>query len=224
TYDSQLIGLRATGGSTAAHFDAIDAAKKKISDTKEKRKIWKASYGVPVGLGAEAAVPVKSGADEMRARLARDALAGRVPGAGGSGSGAAGPMMDVMEGLPQVGAFDETYGGASTGEDFSAFLQGAAEGQDFEGNLTVDAAAGKLSLATHKSCIPGMQIPLMPHQIIGVAWMREQEDSKAYGGILADEMGLGKTVQTIACMAHNESTDPAEKTTRAWSLRIDHFE
>lgn len=26
-------------------------------------------------------------------------------------------------------------------------------------------------------------------------------------------MGLGKTVQTIACMAHNESTDPAEKTT-----------
>ena len=54
-----------------------------------------------------------------------------------------------------------------------------------KGNDTVDSAALKLSLATQKSLIPGMCIPLMPHQIIGVAWMREQEDSKAYGGILA---------------------------------------
>lgn len=53
----------------------------------------------------------------------------------------------------------------------------------------------------------------MPHQLIGVAWMKAQEESKHYGGILADEMGLGKTVESIALMCANESQDPDEKST-----------
>ncbi|KAM0748722.1 hypothetical protein T439DRAFT_71167 [Meredithblackwellia eburnea MCA 4105] len=61
--------------------------------------------------------------------------------------------------------------------------------------------------------VEGMVVKLMPHQIIGVAWMQEKEESRQYGGILGDEMGLGKTVQAIACMANNESQDPDEKTT-----------
>ncbi|KAJ7481191.1 SNF2 family DNA-dependent ATPase [Mycena galericulata] len=43
--------------------------------------------------------------------------------------------------------------------------------------------------------VPGFrdEIRLMPHQILGRAWMRDRED----GGILADDMGLGKTIQTL---------------------------
>ncbi|KZO98477.1 hypothetical protein CALVIDRAFT_24180 [Calocera viscosa TUFC12733] len=61
-----------------------------------------------------------------------------------------------------------------------------------------------------------MQISLLPHQIIGVAWMYEQETSKRighYGGILADEMGLGKTVQMIATMMVNRPVEGKEKGT-----------
>ena len=43
--------------------------------------------------------------------------------------------------------------------------------------------------------LEGMQVPLMAHQAIGVAWMVDRERSKMKGGCLADEMGLGKTVQ-----------------------------
>lgn len=42
-------------------------------------------------------------------------------------------------------------------------------------------------------------ITLLPHQVLGRAWMREREDLslKRHGGILADDMGLGKTIQTL---------------------------
>lgn len=44
-----------------------------------------------------------------------------------------------------------------------------------------------------------VDIKLLPHQIIGRAWMRDREDTtkKKMGGILADDMGLGKTIQTL---------------------------
>ncbi|KAJ6531254.1 SNF2 family N-terminal domain-containing protein [Mycena capillaripes] len=49
--------------------------------------------------------------------------------------------------------------------------------------------------------VPGFRegIVLMPHQILGRAWMRDREDvaKKRAGGILADDMGLGKTIQTL---------------------------
>ncbi|KAL8286684.1 hypothetical protein RQP46_004212 [Phenoliferia psychrophenolica] len=202
-----LVGLQATGGGDAAYYDSIDAAKAQISQVEKRIRDYKNLYGVPAGV-VPGGQPAVSGADAMRAR----AKAAHKH----AGAGAAGPMIDALDDLPQKDQHDfedEFTGATAGGEDFSAFLAGAAEGQDFEGNFTVDAAAEKLSLAHHKALIPGMCIPLMPHQIIGVAWMREQEDSKWYGGILADEMGLGKTVQTIACMAHNQSEDPTEKTT-----------
>ncbi|KAF9523816.1 SNF2 family N-terminal domain-containing protein [Crepidotus variabilis] len=42
-------------------------------------------------------------------------------------------------------------------------------------------------------------IKLLPHQILGRAWMKDREDvsKKRSGGILADDMGLGKTIQTL---------------------------
>ncbi|KAI9435461.1 SNF2 family N-terminal domain-containing protein [Lactarius indigo] len=61
-----------------------------------------------------------------------------------------------------------------------------------------------LGLKDAKDLLPGMEVRLIPHQIIGVSWMLMQEKETAYkGGILADDMGLGKTVQMIATMATN---------------------
>ncbi|KAI9457065.1 SNF2 family N-terminal domain-containing protein [Russula earlei] len=61
-----------------------------------------------------------------------------------------------------------------------------------------------LGLKDAKDILPGMEVRLIPHQIIGVSWMLMQEKETKYrGGIMADEMGLGKTVQMIATMAMN---------------------
>ena len=39
--------------------------------------------------------------------------------------------------------------------------------------------------------LPGMEVQLLPHQIIGVSWLvRQERESGLRGGILADEMGL----------------------------------
>src|SRR5947209_1245044 len=43
-----------------------------------------------------------------------------------------------------------------------------------------------------------LTVNLYPHQVIGVAWMLEQETSKPYAGLLIDSMGLGKSLQAIA--------------------------
>lgn len=69
--------------------------------------------------------------------------------------------------------------------------------------------------------MPHMSVALMPHQVIGVAWMLQRERAdRLNGGCLADEMGLGKvrdlklyafysilivlqTVQMIATMVAN---------------------
>ncbi|KAF9011925.1 SNF2 family N-terminal domain-containing protein [Cyathus striatus] len=49
--------------------------------------------------------------------------------------------------------------------------------------------------------VPGFKegITLLPHQVLGRAWMKDREDAskKRSGGILADDMGLGKTIQTL---------------------------
>ncbi|KAG1752062.1 SNF2 family N-terminal domain-containing protein [Suillus lakei] len=51
-----------------------------------------------------------------------------------------------------------------------------------------------------EAIVEGFQdgITLLPHQVLGRAWMRDKETGKKRGGILADDMGLGKTIQTLA--------------------------
>ncbi|KZT05039.1 uncharacterized protein LAESUDRAFT_656488 [Laetiporus sulphureus 93-53] len=71
--------------------------------------------------------------------------------------------------------------------------------------VDVQSAMQKLQLRGKKDLLPGMEVRLLPHQIIGVAWMLDQEHSSPHkGGILAisDRMS-GKTVQMIATMAMN---------------------
>jgi SNF2 family DNA or RNA helicase len=63
----------------------------------------------------------------------------------------------------------------------------------------VSDAATKLGLASMDEALPSMKVKLMPHQVIGVAWMLDVErNAKRKGGILADSMGLGKTIQMVS--------------------------
>ena len=60
-----------------------------------------------------------------------------------------------------------------------------------------------------ESVVEGLAVKLMPHQIVGVRWMKEKElgakgkGSLSKGGILADDMGLGKTIQALALILSN---------------------
>ena len=56
--------------------------------------------------------------------------------------------------------------------------------------MSVTDAQEKLGLTRQDEPLDGMAVRLLPHQIIGVAWMVEQEkDVEKNGGILADAMG-----------------------------------
>ncbi|KAG6836974.1 hypothetical protein H0H93_016927 [Arthromyces matolae] len=75
--------------------------------------------------------------------------------------------------------------------------------------LTVQKALESLGLKDGKDLLPGLEVRLLSHQAIGVAWMVAKEASSDRGGILADDMGLGtllkgKTVQLIATMVQNQ--------------------
>ncbi|KAI0691058.1 SNF2 family N-terminal domain-containing protein [Cytidiella melzeri] len=80
--------------------------------------------------------------------------------------------------------------------------------------LTVQAALDNLGLKDIKDVIPGLEVRLLPHQLIGVSWMVNQERNTPHkGGILADDMGLGKTVQMIATMVINPPSDDDDSKT-----------
>ncbi|KAF8667979.1 SNF2 family N-terminal domain [Rhizoctonia solani] len=79
---------------------------------------------------------------------------------------------------------------------------------DHESAIPVRDATKALGLSNTTERLPGMQVPLMPHQLIGVAWMVKQELGQVAGGILA------KTMQTIALIAKNrpEKKNPRQAT------------
>ncbi|KAL1744579.1 SNF2 family N-terminal domain-containing protein [Schizophyllum fasciatum] len=125
---------------------------------------------------------------------------------------------------------DLFQGPQAKADDIEKFLVEAGNSEQFEDNATVEQAHKKLGLKTQYQLLKGMQVPLMAHQAIGVAWMVDRERSKMKGGCLADEMGLGKTVQMIATMVYNRSKDKNCKTTlivapvallSQWSLEIE---
>ncbi|KAF5357721.1 hypothetical protein D9758_007422 [Tetrapyrgos nigripes] len=107
---------------------------------------------------------------------------------------------------------DHFQGPRAKADDIEKFLVAAGNAELFDGSATVEDALKKLGLPNLFSPIPGMAVALMPHQVIGVAWMVEKEKSDLKGGVLADDMGLGKTVQMIAVMMKNRSENPKCKT------------
>ncbi|KAK0446072.1 SNF2 family N-terminal domain-containing protein [Desarmillaria tabescens] len=107
---------------------------------------------------------------------------------------------------------DTFQGPVAKADDIEKFLIEAGNAEQFDGNASVNEGLQKLGLDSITSLLPGMEVPLMPHQVIGVAWMAEKEKSTLKGGLLGDDMGLGKTVQMIALMIKDRSNDPLCKT------------
>ncbi|CCM00776.1 uncharacterized protein FIBRA_02818 [Fibroporia radiculosa] len=107
---------------------------------------------------------------------------------------------------------DSFAGPVARADDIDKFLIAAGNAEQFDGNARVDKALDALGLDGLYRPLDGMEVALMPHQAIGVAWMLDKEKSVHKGGCLSDEMGLGKTVQMIAVMVRNQSDDPLCKT------------
>lgn len=59
---------------------------------------------------------------------------------------------------------------------------------------------GSMQAKEGKWLLKGMRNGLMPHQLLGAAWMRDRENSASppYGGLVADSMGFGKTIQMLS--------------------------
>jgi len=74
-------------------------------------------------------------------------------------------------------------------------LTQAGNADVFDGNERVEYAINYLGLKNLSEAIPGMKVPLMAHQVMGVKWMLEKENGSNLGGCLADEMGLGKVIK-----------------------------
>ncbi|KAJ3999884.1 SNF2 superfamily protein [Lentinula boryana] len=108
---------------------------------------------------------------------------------------------------------DHFQGPVAKADDIEKFLVEAGNAESFDRDATVGEALKKLGIPSMFTPLPGMEVALMTHQIIGVAWMAEKEKSYLKGGCLADEMGLGKTVQMIALIMKNSSDDRYCKTT-----------
>ncbi|KAF8890769.1 SNF2 family N-terminal domain-containing protein [Infundibulicybe gibba] len=92
-------------------------------------------------------------------------------------------------------------GGADQQQRMAEFITRSID--NLSHGLTVKSALEELGLKSHQDLLPGLEVRLLSHQVIGVAWMVAKERGPDRGGILADDMGLGKTVQMIATMAAN---------------------
>ncbi|KAG9049705.1 hypothetical protein FS837_009350 [Tulasnella sp. UAMH 9824] len=101
-------------------------------------------------------------------------------------------------------AYTGYAGYTRSGEALTDFLVSAGNAEIFEKDVTVHNSLQYLGLRDLSQNFHGMRIPLLAHQVLGVAWMAKKEvDPRKSGGIMADEMGLGKTVQTIATVCFN---------------------
>jgi SNF2 family DNA or RNA helicase len=89
-------------------------------------------------------------------------------------------------------AFSRSVALLTTSSSIDKFLLEAGNAEQFDGNASVDQALEKLGLQSQYGLLPGMEVALMPHQTIGVAWMLDKEQSSLKGGCLGDDMGLGK--------------------------------
>ncbi|CAA7266240.1 unnamed protein product [Cyclocybe aegerita] len=102
---------------------------------------------------------------------------------------------------------DNTWMSRDEAEKALRDLMGGGMNQELDDTIEIDETEG---------IVEGFKegTKLLPHQILGRAWMRDREDltKKRTGGILADDMGLGKTIQTLTRIVEGKprKTDKAE--------------
>ncbi|GAA5891117.1 hypothetical protein JCM6882_006429 [Rhodosporidiobolus microsporus] len=204
----------------------LDQAKRELDLLKEREASWRARHGAAPAALAVTWPNTTSGAAVPRQMPALGGIGGNALAGPSSGVGsvaaavaAAKNAAALLGGAARGGDTDDdeermwgNFGNLSN-EDFDNFIKAATEGDGFEGNENVNNAAISLGLKSQKDKLPNMTVTLLPHQLIGVTWMKKQEEGRVYGGLLGDEMGLGKTVEAIATCLINESGDPSEKTT-----------
>ncbi|KIY70851.1 hypothetical protein CYLTODRAFT_419390 [Cylindrobasidium torrendii FP15055 ss-10] len=126
---------------------------------------------------------------------------------------------------------DTFQGPSANPDDIDKFIVVAGNAEEFDRNADVNACLQKLGLSELGEKLPNMSCALLPHQVLGVAWMVDKEAQRTLrGGILGDDMGLGKTVQMIALMLKNRSVDKTCKTNliiapkallQQWKLEIE---
>ncbi|KAG8906658.1 hypothetical protein FRB99_006359 [Tulasnella sp. 403] len=110
---------------------------------------------------------------------------------------------------------DIDCGGPDQAQELARFF--AEQHKQFGHIPSVRDAVANLGLESLEQIIPGLDVRLLPHQVIGVSWMLTKERApREKGGILADDMGLGKTVQAIALMVMNQPdmSDPGQQEER----------
>ena len=75
--------------------------------------------------------------------------------------------------------------------------------------------------------LPGMEVRLLPHQLIGVSWMVDQERNTPHkGGILADDMGLPRTfkLKKVADQAFDVAPTTETSGEKSYSRTLDSDE
>lgn len=107
----------------------------------------------------------------------------------------------------QPGIYSAHVDPKQAASDIKALLEGSIEDEEDKGVKEEDGE--------DKSRVEGLSVPLLPHQVEGVEWMKGRElgpvkkGKVPKGGLLADDMGLGKTLQSIALILSNQK--PADK-------------
>ncbi|KAG2134132.1 SNF2 family N-terminal domain-containing protein [Suillus clintonianus] len=97
-----------------------------------------------------------------------------------------GPSNPTIDAAHQAYVYEPRMSATETEKALRALVEDSITPDDVEINM-------------EEAIVEGFQdgITLLPHQVLGRAWMRDKETDKKRGGILADDMGLGKTIQTL---------------------------
>jgi hypothetical protein len=157
----------------AAYYDELDilnghiAVNRRIVDNSKKR------FGAAIDPVAIAQPRFAAGAAAVPRAFPAALGAYPPPGARGPAAGidAAAAVLDHMSGSRNA-ADDDSEDEAMwnnfapvTHEDFDHFIKAALEGEGFEGNANVNAAATAIGLKSQKEPVKHMTVELMPHQV-----------------------------------------------------------